>query len=198
MALAHRPVLPPFVEQRALTFQLAARVAGHPAARGRIENAGALVREPCSISLYDPRHAGFATVIRSRLGAAVEPCDCRANAAIVSRLSRPRAASRSNRASWSKRAISTTQSTGSARTSQGERPVARARHRHHSAIQGRRRASIETHFGLAAVAFGDARRREIEVVESNRALELPGARAREKHDGRMRVDSFDRHPAMGG
>ena len=197
MALAHRAVLPPRVEQRALTFQFEAGVAGHPSARGLIEDAGALVCEPRSIPLCDPHHSGCTTVIPPRLGAAVEPCECTCQ-------SRHRVQSQSSICGKSIEQGPLVETSHLddpinrlSRTPQGERPVGRACDRHHSAIQRRRGASIETHFGLAE-DLSATRGREIEVVESNRALELPGARACQKHDRRMRVDSFDRHPAMGG
>jgi len=141
--------LPPFVEQPALTFEFEAGVAGHPAARGRIEDAGALVCEPCSIPLYDPRHAGFSTVIRLRFGAAVEPCECTGQCRHrVQAQSPARGKSIEQRLLVEARHLDDPINRLS-RTSQGKRPVARSCDRHHAAIQGRCRASIETHFGLA-------------------------------------------------
>jgi hypothetical protein len=68
--------------------------------------------------------------------------------------------------------------------------------RHHATINGGRRSTIQAHFGLAR---GTAlrRRREVQVVESNGALQLQRAVAGEEDNGAMGIDPFHRQSAVG-
>ena len=111
-------------------------------------------------------------------------------ASISATSSRPRSARRSNSVSWSKRVISTSQSTGVPRPPIASDPSASrvtARTPRYSVGAVRR-------FSRTSASHASRRQldgREIDVVEADGALELERAIARQPDDADVRVDALD-------
>ena len=78
-----------------------------------------------------------------------------------------------------------------------EPAVVLARDRHHAAIDVRRKGPVRRELGLTGRA-ALIRVGEVEKREPHGALDLQRPIPHEKHASRVRVDAFDRRPAMGG
>ncbi len=150
-------------------------------ARGLIQDSSTLFDESCRVSVVDPGHPGLPAMVRTPLGSQMKLRDRRCQRAHQTEIQCAPARESIEESILIEAGHFDEPVDWWAGSAQRERSVRFTCDRHDAAIQVGSSATVDPHFGFAH-RLPSLDGGEVQIVVQNRALELQGPRAGEKHD----------------